>query len=115
MKVKKNSKYFLTLEKRHYKNGEITQLKLGDNKFASSDKEILSECVTFYRNIYISRADCDNSRINDLIFSKSLNLEQREKCEGVLTKAECFQALKSMKPGKTPRSDGLTIEFYKVF
>jgi len=57
----KNSKYFLNLEKRHYKNGVISQLKLGDNEFASSDKEILSECKTFYRNIYSSKADCDDS------------------------------------------------------
>ena len=115
----KNSKYFLNLEKRHYKNGVISQLKLGDNEFASSDKEILSEWETFYRNIYSSRADCDDSRINDLFFgntaSKSLNLDEKEKCEGMLTKAECLQALKSMKPGKTPGSDGLPIEFYKVF
>ena len=47
--------------------------------------------------------------------SKSLNLEEKEKCEGMLTKAECFQALKSMKPGKMPGSDGLLIEFCKVF
>ena len=115
----KNSKYFLNLEKRHYKNGVISQLKLGDNEFASSDKEILSECETFYRNIYSSKADCDDSRNNDLFFgntaSKLLNLDEKEKCEGLLTKAECLQALKSMKPGKTPGSDGLPIEFYKVF
>ena len=47
--------------------------------------------------------------------SKSLNLDEKEKCEGVLTKAECLQALKSMKHGKTPGSGGLLIEFYKVF
>ena len=70
MKVKKNSKYFLSLEKRHYKNGVISQLKLGDNEFAISDKEILSECEAFYRNIYSSKADYDNSRINDLFFWK---------------------------------------------
>lgn len=52
----KNSKYFLSLEKRHYKNGVISQLKLGENEFASSDKEILSECETFYRDIYSSKA-----------------------------------------------------------
>ena len=119
MKVKKNSKYFLNLEKRHFKNGVTSQLKLGDNEFARSDKEILSECETFYRNIYSSKTDCDDSRINDLFFgstaSKSLNLEEKEKCEGILTKAECLQALRSMKPGKTPGSDGLPIEFYKVF
>ena len=115
MKVKK----IQSLEKRHYKNGVISQLKLGENEFASSDKEILSECETFYRDIYSSKADCDNLRINDLFFgnntSKSLNLEEKEKCEGMLTKAECLQALKSMKSGKTPGSDGLPIEFYKVF
>jgi len=44
-----------------------------------------------------------------------LNLDKKEKCEGMLTKAECLQALKGMKPGKTPGSDGLPIEFYKVF
>ena len=115
----KNSKYFLSLEKGHYKNGVISQLKLGENEFASSDKDILSECETFYRDIYSSKADCDNSRINDLFFgnnySKSLNLEEKEKCEGMLTKVECLQALQSMNPGKTPGSDGLPIEFYKVF
>ena len=67
----------------YYKNGVISQLKLGENEFASSDKDILSECETFYRDIYSSKADCDNSRINDLFFgnnsSKSLNLEEKEK------------------------------------
>ena len=91
----KNSKYFSSLEKSHYKNGVISQLKLGENEFASSDKEILSECETFYRDIYSSKADCDNSRINDLFFannsSKSLNLDEKEKCEGMLTKAECLK------------------------
>jgi len=105
--------------KRHYKNGVISQLKLGDNDFACSDKEILSECETFYRDIYSSKADRDNSRINDLFFGdaspKSFNLEEKEKCEGMLTKAECLQALKSMKSGKTPGSDGLPVEFYSVF
>ena len=47
--------------------------------------------------------------------SKSLNLEEKETCEGMLTKVECLQALESMKPAKTPGSDGLPIEFYKAF
>ena len=63
-------------------------------------------------NIYSSKTDCDDSRANDLFFgntaSKSLNLEEKENFEGMLAKAECLQALKSMKPGKTP---GLVIEF----
>ena len=85
------------------------RVKLGDNEFASSDKEILSEYETYYRNIYSSKTDYDDSRINDLFFgstgSKSLNSKEKVKCEGMLTKAECLQALKSMKPGKTLGSD----------
>ena len=79
----------------------------------------MSECETFYRDIYSSKADRDNSRINDLFFGdaspNSLNLEEKEKCEGMFTKAECLQALKSMKSGKTPASDGLRVECYDVF
>ena len=40
----KNTKYFLNLEKRHFKNGVINQLKIGENAFATTNKEILNEC-----------------------------------------------------------------------
>ena len=109
------------MKKRHYKNGVISQLKLGDNDFACSDKEILSECETFYRDIYSSklRQTVIIQELTNYFFGdaspKSLNLEEKEKCEGMLTKAEFLQALKSMKSGKTPASDGLPIEFYNVF
>ena len=44
-----------------------------------------------------------------------LTPEDKEKCEGLLTKEECLQALKDMSLNKTPGSDGLAVEFYKVF
>ena len=44
-----------------------------------------------------------------------LTPENKEKCEGLLTKEECLQALKDMSLNKTPGSDGLPVEFYKVF
>ena len=44
-----------------------------------------------------------------------LTPEDKEKCEGLLTKEECLQALKDMSLNKTPGSDGLPVEFYKVF
>ena len=46
MKLKKKSMYFPNLEKRHFKNGVNSQLKLGENEFVSSDNELLSECET---------------------------------------------------------------------
>ena len=36
-------------------------------------------------------------------------------CEGLLTKDECLQALKNTEANKTPGSDGIPAEFYKVF
>ena len=44
-----------------------------------------------------------------------LTPEDKEKCEGLLTKEECLQALKDMSLNKTPGSDGLPVEFYKMF
>ena len=44
-----------------------------------------------------------------------LTPEDKEKCEDLLTKEECLQALKDMSLNKTPGSDGLPEEFYEVF
>ena len=36
-------------------------------------------------------------------------------CEGNISFKECAESLKSMSNGKSPGSDGYTVEFYKVF
>jgi len=36
-------------------------------------------------------------------------------CEGHLTEQECLKALRSMDREKTPGTDGLPAEFYKIF
>ena len=36
-------------------------------------------------------------------------------CEGLLTAAECLESLKTMESNKTPGTDGIPAEFYKVF
>ena len=40
---------------------------------------------------------------------------KQKTCEGVLTEKECLEALKDMESDKTPGTDGLPAEFYKVF
>ena len=40
---------------------------------------------------------------------------ERESCEGLLTKKECWDALQRMKNDKSPGNDGLTKEFYVCF
>ena len=115
----RNTKYFLNLEKRH-KNGVISQLKVDDDQFVTSDKDILNACESFYKSIYSSsfqRGDCKETQ--NIFFPKMnqnmLTSEDKEKCEGLLTKEKYLEALKDMSLNKTQGSDGRPVEFYKVF
>ena len=51
-KGEKNTKYLLNLEKRHFKQGTISQVRINDNEFVTSDEKVLSECELFYKNLY---------------------------------------------------------------
>ena len=56
---------------------------------------------------------------DDYFFEKEndnkLSNEDRDKCEGKITELECIQAIKDMKNNKSPGSDGIPVEFYKIF
>ena len=112
----KNSAYFLNLEKRHCKQGAISQLKINDTEFVTTDRDILSECTTFYKNLYTSKkSDSLQSTLFSELSSVSLTNEEQTLCEGPLTQTECLEGLKKMESDKTPGTDGLPAEFYKVF
>ena len=102
----KNTKYFLSLEKRHYNQGAISQLKLENETFVTTDKEILSECETFYNNLYSSNNGSQNERADKVFFKtqmeKRLDQTKQDTCEGLLTKTECLEALKNMECLKSP-------------
>jgi len=88
----KNTKYFLTLQKRHFKQGTISQLKINDADFVTSDEAILSECESFYKHLYTSKIS-DSShehsdffqQVNDTVLSH----EDQKSCEGLLSEKEC--------------------------
>jgi len=117
MKVKKIQKYFLSLEKGHCNQGAIGQFKLENETFITTDKEILSECETFYKNLYSYNNDSQNERADKVFFKTQmetrLDQTKQDTCEGLLTKLECLEALivKNMECNKTPGSDGLPAEF----
>ena len=63
----KNTKYFLQLEKRHYKRKNISTLKRNDNSVVTLDPEILNECVKFYRELYSSKlGNISQSKLDEL-------------------------------------------------
>ncbi|MCW4346095.1 MAG: reverse transcriptase domain-containing protein, partial [Candidatus Thiodiazotropha endolucinida] len=110
----KNSSYFANLEKKRSETKLISQLNKKD-KIITDQKEILKETENFYRNLYAKR-NTQNSIYNffDENITK-LNETETNQCEGLLSEEECSKALKKKKNQKSPGSDGLTVEFYKIF
>ena len=84
----KNTKYFLNLEKQHYKQGTITQLKINNKDFIQSDSVILSECKTYYKNLYSKKKKTQVSDFLEDFFPPAREVLKNEKqsfCEGQLT------------------------------
>ena len=72
--------------------------------------------MAFYKNLYTSKiSDCPEPSLFSQVNATYLTKEEQTICEGVLTEKECFEALKNMDSDKTPGTDGLPAEFYKVF
>ena len=89
---------------------------INDTDFVTTDRDILSECTAFYKNLYTSKKpDSLQSTFFSEVNSTSLTNEEQSLCEGPLTEMECLEALKKMESDKTPGTDGLPAEFYKVF
>ena len=108
------------MEKRHFNCKTIRNLKTENNIRIPKDAEILQEAKTFYESLYSSKIDLNTSNEKeDSFFPENhkikLNYNQKMSCEGLLSAAECLQSLKTMESGKSPGTDGLPAEFYKMF
>ena len=115
----KNTKYFLNLEKRHLKQKTIKCLHLSDNEVVNTDEEILKEAKSFYQKLYSSTVSSTDNQCDEIFFPlgniETLTEREQNECGCLLTEAECWECLKSMQPNKSPGTDGLSPEFYKVF
>ena len=110
----KNTKYFSALEKRRAERKTIYKIN-ENNKILTDQNDILRASKTFYSKLY-SKQQSGTSQCNffDDAMDK-LNETDKLTCEGTLTEYECANALKEMKNNKSPGSDGITTEFYKIF
>ena len=115
----RNSKYFYRLERRNHSTKYITELKLSDKTTTTKPKEILNEEYRFYKELYTSTGARPDDQRFDNFFNNSalpeISADQRQSCEGLLSKDECLAFLKQMAKGKSPGSDGLPAEFYLAF
>ena len=91
-------------------------------RFVQSLFSVQSVCTVrkgYACGVYSSNNGSQSERADKVIFKtqmeKKLSQTEQDPCEGLLTKTECLEALKNMECNKTPGSDGLPREFYKVF
>ena len=119
----KSTKYFLNLEKRNYNNKVITKLKTNNGDEIVDPVDILKEEQNIYENLYSTEVTAftpeqiieANQYFTSQDKEKSLNDIEIEQCEGEISEKECLENLKAMPDGKTPGTDGLPVESYKIF
>ena len=112
----RNSKYFLSLEKRNKVKSTIRKLKT-ETQDITNPQDIMKNIKQFYIKKFESNKQT-SSEFSEIF--KSLNLPKVSKDDKDLqgrpiTKSEIFHALKSMQNNKTPGSDGIPKEFYVAF
>lgn len=111
------SKYFLSLEKQNYNRKTLKRLKLEDGTITQKPSEILDTLYQYYQNLYTSHFD---QEFIDTTYLDKLNLPQLKDrdfglLESPLTKDEIQDAIKTLKPNKSPGIDGIPAEFYQFF
>ena len=111
----KVTKYFCNLEKRHYTSKQMYKL-IDSNGDEISDTERMVEMTKiFYRDLYKKRIVNDVSIEEIASNIPTLDLQQSEDLEGLITYEEASEVLKNMKNGKSPGTDGMTVDFFKFF
>ena len=113
----KPSKYFCNLEKRNAVNKIISCLDI-KGEMVTDHKKILAAQQSYYQNLYTKCPHLEDSQTKKILNTsnvRKLNDTQKEKCEGPILEEEVKVAIKFMKNNKTPGTDGLPCEFYKIF
>ena len=112
----KNSRYFLNLEKRNFDKKHIQKLRKGD-LIITEPRDILLEEKQFYETLYTSNDIDDNDieRVMNDLNIKPVDQDVAMLCEGCISEKECYDAIMSMDCDKTPGTDGLPVNFYRIF
>ena len=94
-------------------------LKNAGGQSVSDQKDILLIQISYFADLYKQSKWCKQvGKKNPFMKNTSIpciSEGQRERCEGILTEIEILNGLKQMRNGAAPSSDGVTVEFLKVF
>ena len=116
----KGTENFPQFRKGTFNSKSIRHLVTDNGTRISTDVEILQEAKNYYESLYTSLTNKEPSNDQDgIFFSENIEAKltdhQKLSCEGELSAADCFESLKTMRLGRSPGTDGLPAEFYKVF
>ena len=111
----RNTKYFLSLEKRNVNKKSIKYIEEGNDIFSES-----ADILDKFSNVFQRKYNLNNSITPDQEFvakhvANRLNAEEKTKLDADITMSELTNALTSMKKGKTPGSNGFPVEFFRCF
>lgn len=114
----KCTKYFLSLEKKRSACNTIHRLKNTQGREVTKEDAILEAISSHYEQIYKRSTSNTGSNFNEFVEDVSLPTLSETEVQSLdqpFSEEELFEALKSMKDGSAPGSDGLPVEFYKFF
>ena len=112
-KGESSSKYFYNLERRNFITKTMYVARRKDGTLTKDYREILNMQYEFYDDLYTSNTNTNFNIVNES--GIHLSETDRQNFENMISKDELFDAVMTLKPGRTPGCDGLSLEFYKKF
>ena len=112
-KGEKSSKYFFNLEKSKARGGIMNKCRLQDGSLITHPQTISIEQSKFYEKLYTKQQGVSFSLKNRT--APILNPTQKILLDSQYTTQELANSIHTMANNKSPGSDGLPAEFYKVF
>ena len=109
----KPSKFFFNMEKSNFTRKTMYIAKRQDGTLTKDYREILDLQYKFYEDLYTHDPRVEFSLSNES--GIKLDVVKRLACDEAFSKDELFDAVMTLKAGKCPGADGLSLGFYKKF
>ena len=117
----KNNSYFLGLEKVRAKAKIMEQVKDENGQILTDQRDIQNRQRHYFENLYKRKINEDGMETKIDTFMQDcdnvpyLTADEKNSLEAPLTEHELLKGLKELNNGSAPGSDGLTVEFFKMF
>ena len=117
MEGEKNTKYFFGLERANYnaKTCHSVFINPNDEEPTTDPKMILKAQQDYYQTLYTANPQVSFQLEDKIQIQNRVNEQSAAANEDQFTETEIIDAIKSLKNGSCPGSDGLPVEVYKMF